>query len=115
MQLLHITITTAQFEKTVEFYTDIAGLKIRKDNNDAPFKITFLSDSEGAASVEIIENKDAPKYTNSPSVGFHVENVEKYREELIAKGYTPTPIISPVPYVKFFYVEDPNGIKIQFV
>ena len=115
MQLLHITITTAQFDRSIEFYRDIAGLGIIRENNGIPFRIAFLSDSQGAASVELVENKDAQKYTSAPSIGFHTDDAEGYRVELIAKGYNPTPVISPIPGIKFFYVEDPNGIKVQFV
>ena len=114
MKLLHITITTQDIEKSAEFYREIAGLKVERANNGAPFKIVFLANSQGETAVELVENKSAPKYENAPSIGFHVGDVKAYREQLIEKGFAPTPIVSPVPNVEFFYVEDPNGIKVQF-
>jgi Skp family chaperone for outer membrane proteins len=44
-----------------------------------------------------------------------VEDLEKKREELIADGFVPTPMITPAPNVKFFFVTDPAGVKIQFM
>ena len=29
--------------------------------------------------------------------------------------FLPTPIFSPNPHVKFFFVEDPSGVEIQFI
>lgn len=49
------------------------------------------------------------------SMGFHVNDVDAKREEVIAKGLNPTPIITPNPQVKFFFVDDPNGVTVQFI
>lgn len=59
--------------------------------------------------VEITERKGL-------SVGFAVESLEKTIEYLKEKNITlKSPIISPSPMTRFFFVEDPNGIQIQFV
>ena len=49
------------------------------------------------------------------SIGFEVENVEEYMEKLNSMGYQTTDIISPNPKTKFFYVNDPDGLKIQLI
>ena len=48
-------------------------------------------------------------------MGFHVENVEAKREEILAKGLEATPVIAPGPDVQFFFVNDPNGVTVQFI
>ncbi len=115
MKFAHITINTAKLEQSVEFYKNIAGLSVQNEMKAGPMHIVFLCNAEGETAVELIETADALMYQYAPSIGFHVEDVEKLHAELTEKGYAPTPIISPVPVVKFFFVQDPNGIKVQFV
>ena len=43
------------------------------------------------------------------------EDVIRFRQELIDKGLTVTPIICPNPQVSFFFTKDPNGVEIQFI
>lgn len=115
MKLAHITIDTANLEKSVEFYKNVCGLKVNAEMKNGPMHIVFLANADGETAVELIENKSAPKYENAPSMGFHTADVEKLHKELTEKGYSPTPVISPNPAVKFFFVQDPNGVKIQFI
>lgn len=116
MKLVHVTIQTASFEDEIRFYQEHAGLKIVSDMRNAGRNMVFLSNEDNETSIEIIENKDAHNSGNTYlSVGFRTENPESKREELIACGYTVTPIIKPVPGVEFFFTEDPAGVKVQFI
>ena len=36
-------------------------------------------------------------------------------KELLKKGFQASEIVSPNPSVRFFFVNDPNGVQIQFV
>ena len=49
------------------------------------------------------------------SIGFHTDDVEGKREALEAAGYDVTPMITPMPDVKFFFVKDPAGVTVQFI
>ena len=115
MKMLHVTIQTNQFESEIEFYEKEVGLTIQRDMR--PVKdLAFLANGEGETCVEVLRNPDAEDAGNQNlSIGFKTEDAEKKREELIAAGYDVTPMISPMPDVKFFFVTDPAGVRVQFI
>lgn len=116
MRMNHITIQSNKYEESVKFYQEVTGLKITrvlKENN--PYEITFLANEEGETEIEIIESSEPFEAGKGLSIGFAVEDVESFREELIERGYEPTPMVKPNPFVKFFFLADPNGVMIQFI
>ena len=116
MQLLHITIQTNKFDEEVEFYKNIAGLKVTRQIDAPDLHIVFLANAEGDTNIEIIDNPDAAGAGNDNlSIGFKTENVPAKREELKAKGLEVTPIFSPNPQTQFFFVKDPAGVSVQFI
>lgn len=116
MKMVHVTIQTAYFEDEIMFYQEHAGLKIVRDMRPAGKNMVFLANDDNETNIEIIEKKEANNSGNPDlSVGFKTENVERKREELIACGYTVTPIIKPAPDVEFFFTEDPAGVTVQFI
>lgn len=114
MKLEHVTIYTAKMEESMNFYQAICGLTIQHEMK-VPYHIAFLANAAGETAVELIENVDAAYKGNGISMGFHVDDVEAYHKALEAKGFLTTPIFSPNPNTKFFFVEDPNGLEIQFI
>lgn len=54
-------------------------------------------------------------YRGMVSTGFQVESVEVWSEKLKGLGYKVSDILNPMPTVKFIFVEDPSGYKIQLV
>lgn len=115
MKMLHVTIQTTKFESEIEFYEKEVGLVLQRDMRPAK-ELVFLANGEGETRIEVIHNPDAEDAGNQNlSIGFKTEDVEKKREELVAAGYDVTPMISPMPDVKFFFVTDPAGVKVQFM
>ena len=114
MKMEHVTIHTTKLDESVNFYKTFCGLSVQADLK-GDINIVFLANAAGETCVELIENPDAKPVGDSISMGFHVDDVEAKREELIAKGLHVTPIIAPNPHVKFFFVEDPNGVTVQFI
>ena len=115
MKLLHVTIQTNKFESEIEFYEKEAGLVLQRDMRPAK-DLVFLANGEGETCVEVIRNPEADDSGNQNlSIGFKTDDVEKKREELAAAGYDVTPMISPMPEVKFFFVTDPAGVRVQFI
>ena len=47
--------------------------------------------------------------------GSYFGDEEEYMEKMNSMGYQTTDIISPNPKTKFFYVNDPDGLKIQLI
>ena len=90
MKMQHVTILTKYFDEEIKFYEDYAGLKIVRDMRPH-MDLVFLADGPEETKVEIIRNPEA---------------------EASGNQYI---LISPNPHVKFFYVKDPAGVRVQFV
>ena len=115
MKMLHVTIQTKFFQEEMDFFLKHVGLKIDRDMRPFGRNMVFLNNGEGETCIEIIENDAEFAGNENLSVGFLTKDLEKKREELIADGFVPTPMITPAPNVKFFFVTDPAGVKIQFM
>ena len=115
MKMLHVTIQTDQFEKEIEFYEKYVGLTIQADMR--PKKdLVFLADDAEATRIEVLRNPEATDSGNKNlSVGLQTEDVDKKHEEMSGTGFAVTPMISPMPGVKFFFVTDPAGVNVQFM
>lgn len=116
MKMLQVTIRTSRFAEELAFYKDIVGLKIVRDLREKGRGIVFLADVEGDTCIEIIDTPDADDAGNELlSIGFDSGDAEKMREKLIEAGMEVSPMESPVPYVRFFFVKDPAGVNVQFM
>ena len=116
MKMLQVTIRTNRFKEELAFYEEIVGLKIVRDLREKDRGIVFLADSEGDTCIEIIDTPDGDDAGNKLlSIGFDCGDADKMREILIALGMEVSPIESPIPYVRFFFVKDPTGVTVQFM
>ena len=116
MKMAQVTIRTAVFDKEVSFYRDVVGLKTVHELQEGLLHIVFLSNGEGETCIEVIDQSDAGKTCNPYlSIGFRRADATRLRQELMQKGYEPTPMESPAPAVQFFFVKDPAGVAVQFV
>lgn len=106
-----------EMEESLRFYQEIVGLNLVRRFSAGPgMEIAFLGDGE--TQIELICNTENGKSHVGPDIswGFEVESVDALMETLKQKGIE---ILSgpfePNPHTRFFYVNDPNGMKIQFV
>jgi lactoylglutathione lyase len=117
MKYCWTTINVTEIQKSLAFYEGLLGLKSTRRVQPAPGReIVFLG--EGETQVELIfdaANK-APSFGKDISLGFVVESLERFGEVLKKHGI---PVHSgpfqPNPFVKFIYILDPDGVKIQLV
>ena len=116
MKFCWTTLNVNNMEESLTFYQEVVGLKLERRFNMGPSEIAFLG--EGETKVELICNADREKvqYGQDISLGFTVKSVDetiafvnKRGIELLGGPYQPN------PRVRFFYILDPNGLKIQFV
>ncbi len=116
MKMQHVTIHSAEYEKSLEFYKSVVGLAVRNTLRHGAEEISFLCDKGAETAVEIIRSAPEQAFSGSGlSVGFTCEDVAAKREVLAAQGFEPTPIAAPAPGVVFFFVKDPNGLTVQFI
>jgi len=116
MKYCHTTIQTEAFEKEIEFYLKYAGLTMQRDMRPMGRNMVFLANAEGETEIEIIEKAGACNAGNENlSIGFHAEDLDEIHRELTENDFHPTPFITPVPSVRFFFVKDPAGVTVQFI
>ena len=114
MKMAHITINTARLDDSIQFYQTVLGLDVVSDfRKRGGMPIVFLRNASDEVSIELIENADQPYSGTGISIGFHVDDVQTVRERAERDGLHPSPMVSPKPGVMFFFLEDPNGVKIQ--
>ncbi|RCW60990.1 MULTISPECIES: VOC family protein [Halanaerobium] len=119
MSYLWTTIKVKDFEESIEFYQEIVGLELQRKFEAGPEReIAFLAAAAGETEVELItdQGKENVDIGSDISLGFEIDSVAKKIEFLKEKGIKiESGPVAPNPEIEFFYVLDPNGVKIQFV
>ena len=117
MKFCWVTINVKDMEKSLHFYQEIIGLGInRRFKPDNDREIVFLGDGE--TQIELIYNSKIQDIVigKNISLGFEVNSVEKITEALKRNNMSiHSGPFQPNPSIKFIYVLDPNGVRIQFV
>ncbi|HCX64301.1 MAG TPA: glyoxalase [Eubacteriaceae bacterium] len=117
MSFAHVTILVKNLQESLDFYQNIVGLPIARQF-DAGEGTTIAFLGEGPTKVELIYNKDThhDAFGENISIGFQVESMDQTMEFVKEKGMEVySGPFEPNPKTKFFYVLDPNGLKVQFV
>ncbi len=117
MKFCWVTIIVNNLEESLKFYNEIIGLPInRKFKAEQGIEIVFLGDGE--TKLELMTSNANGKVNIGPdiSIGFEVKSIDKtityLKEKSIEIHSGP---FQPNPHIKFFYILDPNGLKVQLV
>lgn len=117
MKFCWSTISVNNMDESLKFYHEVVGLTINQRFQAGPnVEITFLGNGE--TEVELICDKDVKDVNigHGISLGFEVNNVDEMMSFVKEKGIEiHSGPFQPNPSTKFFYILDPNGLKIQFV
>ena len=117
MKFCWSTINVKNLEESLKFYEEIVGLKVNRRFPAGPgMEIAFLG--EGETQVELICDEKVKEINigQDISLGFEVDSIERHMAFVKGKGIDiHSGPFSPNLRTKFFYVLDPNGLKIQFV
>lgn len=116
MSFVHTTFMVKNMEESLKFYQDVVGLEISRRFSTGTGEIVFLG--SGETKVELISNsvlKDIA-YSEYISLGFSVKSLDESMKEVQEKGIIiHSGPIQAGPGTRFYYVLDPNGLKIQFI
>lgn len=117
MKFCWSTIRVNDMEESLKFYQEIVGLNISRRFEAGPgVEIGFLGDGETKVELICDENSKNVNLGEDISLGFEVDSVDKMMKFLKEKGIDiHSGPFQPNPHTKFFFVMDPNGLKIQFV
>ena len=117
MRFCWTTLNVKNMDESINFYENIVGLKLERRASFGPdMEIAFLG--EGETKVELIYDKtnDSLDIGNDISLGFTTTSIENKLTFLKEKGINiHSGPFQPGPNIKFFFILDPNGLRIQFV
>lgn len=111
-----VTLYVKNMDQSMDFYNRIVGLEIsRRLNPTETMDIVFLGKQETKVELIYDQNHQSFDYGKDFSIGFEVPSLDECialmkmeKIEIIAGPFQPN------PKTKFFYVLDPNGLKVQF-
>jgi len=116
MKFVWTTLQVKDVDSSVAFYQDVAGLNVsHRIGAKGAHEIAFMTDG-GNVLVELCEAQGLPEGIPvgvGVSIGFETEDAQAKWDELKAAGYAVSPMISPAPTIKFFFVKDPDGYSVQ--
>jgi lactoylglutathione lyase len=117
MDFCWCTISVKNMAESLKFYQEIVGLPLMNIfTGRSGTEIAFLGDGE--TQVELICHESGAEVNVGPdiSLGFTVQSLDKMITFIKEKGIAILAgPFQPNPTIRFFYVLDPNGLKIQFV
>lgn len=124
MRLLHTMIRVGDLQRSIDFYTQVLGMRLlrRSDYPDGRFTNAFVGydDESRAAVLELTHNWDTRSYDMGSGFGHvavEVEDAYKACAEVKKRGgrvsREPGPMKHGTTVIAF--VEDPDGYKIEFV
>lgn len=124
MRLLHTMIRVGDLQRSIDFYTQVLGMRLlrRTDYPSGRFTNAFVGyDEESRAAVlELTHNWDTQAYdmgTGFGHVAVEVDDAYKACDEVKKRGGRVTREPGPMKHgtTVIAFVEDPDGYKIEFV
>ena len=124
MRILHTMIRVGDLEKSLDFYTDVLGMKLlrKADYPDGKFTLAFVGyDSEENTSVlELTHNWDTKNYELGSGYGhiaIGVDDAYAACDAVRNKGGKVTREAGPMKHgtTVIAFVEDPDGYKIELI
>ena len=124
MRLLHTMFRVTDMEKSIDFYTNIFGMKLlrRKDFPEGKFTLVFLGygNEEDNTVIELTHNWETDSYEMGTAYGhiaIGVEDAYKACDEISAKGGD---VVRPAGPMKgtttvIAFVKDPDGYMIELI
>jgi lactoylglutathione lyase len=124
MRMLHTMIRVGNLQRSIEFYTQVLGMKLLRQSEypSGRFTNAFVGyDDEWKTSVlELTHNWDTSSYDLGNGYGhvaIEVDDAYKTCEEVKKRGGKVTREPGPMKHgtTVIAFVEDPDGYKIEFV
>jgi lactoylglutathione lyase len=124
MRLLHTMIRVGDLQRSIDFYTQVLGMRLlrRTDYPGGRFTNAFVGydDESRAAVLELTHNWDTGSYdmgTGFGHVAVEVEDAYRSCDEVKKRGGKVTREPGPMQHgsTVIAFVEDPDGYKIEFV
>ena len=124
MRLLHTMLRVGDLERSIDFYTNVLGMRVlrRSDRPDQKYTLAFVGYGDEAtnAVLELTYNYGVERYelgTAYGHVAVGVPDVKKACDEVRRHGgrvtREPGPVKGGTTVIAF--VEDPDGYKVELI
>ena len=124
MRMLHTMLRVGNLDRSIDFYTNVLGMRVlrRKDYPDGKFTLAFVGygDEKDHTVLELTHNWDTDQYDLGDAYGhvaLEVDNAAEACDKVRAKGGKVVREAGPMKHGKtvIAFVEDPDGYKIEFI
>ncbi|MGV8905648.1 MAG: VOC family protein [Acetobacterium sp.] len=117
MKFSWVTVMVVNMDESIKFYTEIVGLAVNNRMKAGPgIELGFLGDGETEIELVCHESNNEVSFGNDISLGFEVSSMDETLAMVNKNGIAiHSGPFQPNPHIKFFYITDPNGLKIQFI
>jgi lactoylglutathione lyase len=124
MRILHTMLRTGDLQRSVDFYTNVLGMKLlrQKDYPDGKFTLAFIGygDESDNTVIELTYNWNVDSYEMGNAYGhiaLEVDDVYQATDRIKAKGgkilREAGPMNAGTTIIAF--VEDPDGYPIELI
>ena len=124
MRILHTMLRTGDLDRSIQFYTEILGMKLlrRKDYPDGKFTLAFLGYGDEAehSVIELTYNWGVDRYDLGTAYGhiaLEVDDVYRATEQVKNRGgkilREAGPMNAGTTIISF--IEDPDGYPIELI
>ncbi len=124
MRMLHTMLRTGNLERSIDFYTNVLGMKLlrRKDYPEGRFTLAFVGygDESAHAVIELTFNWDVDSYdlgTGFGHIAIGVDDVYAACEEIRRHGGNVVREAGPMKGgdTVIAFIADPDGYKIELI
>lgn len=121
LKIHHAAIICSNYECSKRFYVETLGLRVVAEHYRAErqsYKLDLALPDGGQ--IELFSFANAPARPSYPEarglrhLAFVVSDIEKNRQDLLAKGLLPEPIrVDEYTKKRFFFFSDPDGLPLE--
>lgn len=124
MRLLHTMLRVGDLQKSIEFYTNVMGMKLlrQSENEEYQYTLAFLGygDESDTTVIELTYNWGTSEYDMGTGFGhlaIEVDDVYSACDKIRAAGGTITREPGPVKggSTEIAFVRDPDGYAIELI
>jgi len=124
VRMLHTMLRVGNLDRSIEFYTQVLGMKLlrKHDYPEGKFTLAFVGYGEERdhTVLELTHNWDTESYdlgTGYGHIAIEVDDAYAACDAVKAKGGTVTREAGPMKHGKtvIAFVADPDGYKIEFI
>jgi len=124
VRMLHTMLRVGNLDRSIDFYTQVLGMKLLRKNDypDGKFTLAFVGYGEERdhTVLELTHNWDTDAYdlgTGYGHIAIEVDDAYAACDAVKAKGGTVTREAGPMKHGKtvIAFVTDPDGYKIEFI